>query len=137
MAGRPKRVFTPEELQGIERYARINCNTETIADGMNIPITTLKRHFGRKLTHWRASGKLNMRVNLHKQAENSAQTAIFIAKNELGMVDKQEITDGTQKQAIVVTPEQQRFYAEVAKEVMARQRQESKAEPQTIKFKGT
>lgn len=137
MAGRPKRVFTDEEVQGIERYARIGSYNRTISTGLNIPLHTLERHYGAKIRHWRAAGKLDMRDNLHKQAEKSAQTAIFIAKNELGMVDKQEITDGTQKQAIVVTPEQQRFYAEVAKEVMARQRQESKAEPQTIKFKGT
>ncbi|KKL71664.1 hypothetical protein LCGC14_2092730, partial [marine sediment metagenome] len=91
MAGRPKRVFTPEEVQGIEQYARIGSYNRTISTGMSIPLNTLERHFGAKIRHWRAAGKLDMRVNLHKQAENSAQTAIFIAKNELGMVDKQEI----------------------------------------------
>ena len=105
MAGRPKRKFTDEQIQEIERYARINCNTETIADGMNIPVTTLKRHFGRKLTHWRAAGKLDMRNNLHNQAPTSPQIAIFIAKNELGMVDKQENTVRTEH-VQQFTPEQ-------------------------------
>ena len=88
---RPKRVFSEEELQNIERYARINCNTETIADGLKIPVTTLKRRFGRQLTEWRAAGKLDARANLYKHGEINAQTAIFIAKNELGMTDKQVI----------------------------------------------
>ena len=92
MAGRPKRVFSEKEIEKIEQYARINCNTETIADGLNIPVTTLKRHYGRKLTHWRALGKLDMRKDLHDQRSTSPQTAIFIAKNELGMVDKQVVT---------------------------------------------
>ena len=89
--GRPKRVFTPEEVQGIEKYARIGSYNRTISTGLNIPLHSLERHFGTKIRHWRAAGKLDMRENLHKQATNSPQTAIFIAKNELGMVDKQEI----------------------------------------------
>ena len=110
---RPKRVFSEEEMQEIEQYARINCNTETIADGMNIPVTTLKRRFGRQLTHWRASGKLELRDNLYKQAVSSPQTAIFIAKNELGMTDKQVIE--TKSIGPQVTEAERPAYAEAAK----------------------
>ena len=115
---RPKREFTDEQIQEIERYARINCNTETIADGLGIPVTTLKRRFGRKLTHWRALGKLKMRDNLHKQAPNSPQTAIFIAKNELGMTDKQETTQKTDQADYNLTPEQEAIYKEAAAKIL-------------------
>ncbi len=88
---RPCRIFTDEELQAVERYARIGSYDKTISVGLGIPETTLKRSLGAKIRHWRAAGKLDMRDNLHKQGENSPQTAIFIAKNELGMTDKQII----------------------------------------------
>lgn len=97
---RPKRVFTPEEVQGIEKYARIGSYNRTISTGLNIPLHSLERHFGTKIRHWRAAGKLDMRENLHKQAANSPQTAIFIAKNELGMVDKQVIVDESKQREL-------------------------------------
>ena len=93
--GRPKRVFSTKELQLIEQYARNNSLTGTIATALDISVNTLKRAFGRKLKMWRALGKVEMRDNLYKQAARSPQTAIFIAKNELGMVDKQEILQTT------------------------------------------
>lgn len=89
---RPKRVFTEQEKAEIERYARNNSLTQTIAVALDIPVNTLKRRFGRKLRIWRAVGKVELRDNLYKQAKNSPQTAIFIAKNELGMTDKQVLT---------------------------------------------
>lgn len=101
MAGRPKRQFSDEEVQGIERYARIGSYDRTIAVGMNIPQNTLQRHFGVKIRQWRAAGKLEMRDKLHKQADNSPQTAIFIAKNELGMTDKQVIETKTGDDAVI------------------------------------
>lgn len=91
MAGRPKSSFSDEEVAGIEQYAREGNYAETIARGMDIAVNTLKRHFGRKMRKWRAAGKLNLRHNLYEQASISPQTAIFIAKNELGMTDKQVI----------------------------------------------
>jgi hypothetical protein len=106
MAGRPKRVFTPEEIQGIERYARIGSYNRTISTGLNIPLHTLERHYGAKIRHWRAAGKLEMRESLHKQRDTSPQTAIFIAKNELGMVDKQEIKTTDDKPVKTLTDEQ-------------------------------
>lgn len=91
MAGRPKRVFTEDERANIERYARDNCNTETIADATMIPVNTLKRHFGRKLTHWRACGKVELKHNQRELAKTNSQMAVHLGKNELGQVDKQTI----------------------------------------------
>ena len=89
--GRPKRVFTDVEEQQIEQYARINCHDRTISTALRIPINTLIRRYGTKIKVWRALGKLELREDLYKQVKTSPQTAIFVAKNELGMVDKQEI----------------------------------------------
>ena len=121
MAGRPKRVFTPEEIAGIERYARIGSYNRTISTGLNIPLNSLERHFGAKIRHWRAAGKLDMRESLHKQRDTSPQTAIFIAKNELGMTDKLQ-TDQVQEKTIPQTPEQLREVKEVCDELSRRRR---------------
>ncbi len=91
--GRPKRTFSDEETAKIEQYARINCYDRTISTALGIPIMTLKRRFGTKIKRWRALGKLELRDDLYKQVKTSPQTAIFVAKNELGMVDKQVIVD--------------------------------------------
>ena len=98
--GRPKRVFTDIEEQRIEQYARINCHDRTISTALKIPINTLIRRFGTKIKVWRALGKLELREDLYKQVKTSPQTAIFVAKNELGMVDKQVIVDETKQREL-------------------------------------
>ena len=98
--GRPKRVFTDVEEQQIEQYARINCHDRTISTALRIPINTLIRRFGTKIKVWRALGKLELREDLYKQVKTSPQTAIFVAKNELGMVDKQVIVDETKQREL-------------------------------------
>ena len=98
--GRPKRVFTDVEEQQIEQYARINCHDRTISTALKIPINTLIRRYGTKIKVWRALGKLELREDLYKQVKTSPQTAIFVAKNELGMVDKQVIVDETKQREL-------------------------------------
>ena len=98
--GRPKRVFTDIEEQQIEQYARINCHDRTISTALKIPINTLIRRFGTKIKVWRALGKLELREDLYKQVKTSPQTAIFVAKNELGMVDKQVIVDESKQREL-------------------------------------
>ena len=98
--GRPKRVFTDVEEQQIEQYARINCHDRTISTALKIPINTLIRRFGTKIKVWRALGKLELREDLYKQVKTSPQTAIFVAKNELGMVDKQVIVDESKQREL-------------------------------------
>ena len=98
--GRPKRIFTDSEVALIEQYARINCQNTTIAVALGIPMNTLKRRFGKKMMCWRALGKLSLRDDLYKQVKTSPQTAIFIAKNELGMVDKQIIASEPQQREL-------------------------------------
>ena len=110
---RPKRTFTDEEVKLIEQYARNNCLTNTIAVALEIPLMTLKRRFGKKLKVWRAQGKIELRGNLYKQGITSPQTAIFLAKNELGMTDKQEII--TETKAPEMSEAERRASVEAAK----------------------
>ena len=95
-AGRPKRVFSDEEVALIKDYAHNNCLTNTIAVALNIPLMTLKRHFGKKLTTWRAQGKIELRQNQRNLSKISATMAQFLGKNELDQTDKQIIVDETQ-----------------------------------------
>ncbi len=88
---RPKREFTDEEVQEIERLARINCKTQTIADALGIPYNTLKRSFGRRMTNWRALGRCKLRANQDKLSEVSADMAKFLGINVLGQQIKQVI----------------------------------------------
>ena len=113
MAGRPKRVFSDEEIQLIEQYALDGCYSETIAAGLEIPVTTLKRHFGRKMTHLRAKGKLILKHNQTQMAKSSPQMAIFLGKNELGQADKQIVS--TETVAPVVSEDERKAYEEAGK----------------------
>ena len=73
-----------------------NCNTETIANALNIPVNTLKRHFGRLLKTKRAEHRALLRAWQTELARNNSQMAIFLGKNELDQTDKQEINQQVQ-----------------------------------------
>lgn len=90
---RPKRVFSDEEQQKIEQYARDNCYDRTISTALGIPIMTLKRRFGTKIRVWRAQGKVELRESQRKLSKISSDMAKFLGKNVLGQVDKQVIVD--------------------------------------------
>lgn len=91
MAGRPKRVFSDEEVGEIERLALLNCNTNTIAVALDIPFKTLERHFAKKLRACRALWKVGLRESQDKLKETSADMCKFLGKNELGQEDKQTV----------------------------------------------
>lgn len=83
--------FNDEQMQEIERLALINCNSNTIAEATGIPVTTLKRRFGRKLRHWWAIYRTNLRESQDKLKETSSDMSKFLGKNVLEQKDKQEI----------------------------------------------
>lgn len=91
MAGRPKRVFSDEQVKEIERLALMNCNTNTIAVALDIPFKTLKRHFAKKLRVCRALWKVNLRENQERLSKTSADMCKFLGKNYMEQVEKQEI----------------------------------------------
>ena len=105
MAGRPKRVFSKAEITKIQRYARNNSKSETIASALDIPVNSLKRHFGRKMTIWRAEGKVNLKHIQQRMAKTSTQMAIWLGKQDLEQVDKQVITNKTE---IIAVPESEK-----------------------------
>ena len=91
MAGRPKRTFSDEQVQEIERLALMNCQNNTIAVALNIPLMTLKRYFGKKIIHWRAKYKTNLRENQSNLSKTSSEMAKFLGKNVFNQTDKQVI----------------------------------------------
>ena len=120
-AGRPKRVFSDEQVHEIERMARLNCNTNTIAVVLDIPFKTLERHFAKKLRTCRAEHKRNLRESQEKLSKTSADMAKFLGKNVIGQVEKQVVA--TEQPATEQTPLEKRAgmaAAEAFKRVMAR-----------------
>lgn len=88
---RPKRQFSDEIIQEIETMALNNCHFDTIAIALEIPLTSLKRRFGRFIRQKRAEGRVKLRANQVKLSVNHPAMAIFLGKNELNQVDKQII----------------------------------------------
>ena len=88
---RPKRVFTDEEQAIIANYALDGGKNNTIASALSIPVNTLTNRFSGLLKEYRAYRKLKLARNQTRQSVTSPQMAIFLGKNELGQVDKQEI----------------------------------------------
>lgn len=89
MAGRPRRTFSEEQVQEIERLALMNCQNNTIAVAMQIPLMTLKRSFGKKIIHWRAKYKTKLRENQANLSKTSADMCKFLGQNVLGQTNKQ------------------------------------------------
>lgn len=95
---RPKRVFTDEEEAIIANYALDGGKNNTIASALSIPVNTLTNRFSGLLKEYRAFRKLKLARNQTRQSVTSPQMAIFLGKNELGQVDKQEIrTEAVEK----------------------------------------
>jgi len=88
--------FTNEQMQEIERLALINCNSNTIAEAVGVAVNTLKRHCGRKLKHWWAMYRVNLRETQDTLKATSPDLSKFLGKNVLGQVDKQVISTKTE-----------------------------------------
>ncbi len=114
--------FTDEQIQEIERLALINCNSNTIAEATGIAVTTLKRRFGRKLRHWWALYRTNIRESQDKQRDSSPQMAIWLGKQDLGQVDKQvvETSKTSSKSLTAKEMEASKAAARAYNEAMAR-----------------
>lgn len=94
--GRPRKTFDEKDWQLIEGMCKILCTAEEIADILKVSVDTLSRRvkeqykitFADYLKKYAAYGKSSLRRNLFKQSEKSPATAIFLAKNYLGMRDE-------------------------------------------------
>lgn len=92
---RPKRIFTEYEEAMIANYALDGGKNNTIAMAMDMPVNTLTNRFTGLLKKYRSIRKLKLAREQTRQASTSPQMAIFLGKNELGQVDKQEIRTET------------------------------------------
>jgi len=94
--GRPKK---PIDWKEAEKLCALQCSELEIADWFHVSVDTLSRrlkeeksaNFAEFFTLHRVQGKIALRRNLFKLSERYPQAAIFLAKNWLGMADKQEI----------------------------------------------
>jgi len=83
-----------------ETYCAMQCTLREIAGYFDCSEMTIERkvkeHYGccfvDTFKRKRQKGLMSLRVAMFKMAEKSPQMAIFLAKNWLGMTDKQEIT---------------------------------------------
>jgi len=91
--GKPKRLFTPEEIEEMELMAFAGCQTGTIASNMGIPRPTLesRKDIQLILTKKRAERKLWLRQAQNKQCLTNPAMAIFLGKNELSQSDRKEL----------------------------------------------
>lgn len=92
--GRPKRVFTDEQIASIEQMALDNCHFDTIAMALDIPKETLKRRFGSYIRQKRAYGRTELRRSQRNLAKTNPAMAIFLGKNELDQRDSKDIAIG-------------------------------------------
>lgn len=93
--GRPKK---PIDLKEAEKLCALQCGEQEVADWFHVSISTLDRRihtergygFDEFFTKHRVQGKMSLRRNLFRLSETDARVAIFLAKNWLGMVDRQD-----------------------------------------------
>lgn len=103
---RPKRVFNDEIVQQMQQYALEGCQNNTIATILDIPMTTLKRRFGKLLTKKRCERKQKLREYQLDLAKTNPAMAIFLGKNELGQTDKQTISNEPTEKPIDLSTEE-------------------------------
>jgi len=87
------------DWKDFEKLCFLQCTILEMCEWLHISQQTLERRckehygetFGQVFAKKRIGGLISLRRNLFKQSEKSAAVAIFLAKNFLGMSDKQEI----------------------------------------------
>ena len=87
------------DFKELERLCYMQCTEQEIADWFHCGISTIvlrvREQFGISFQEYfekhRVGGLISLRRNLFKLSEKNAAVAIFMAKNWLGMSDKQEI----------------------------------------------
>jgi len=106
MAGRgKKREFTKAQIAKIKRLALLNCNTNTIAEAIDVPVDTLKSRpdIQRILLKNRAQHRIAVHEAQNGKALEAKDTTmlIWLGKNDLGQTDRQEtshkVSEGTAK----------------------------------------
>ena len=87
------------DWEKFESLCRMQCTLREIADAFNCSEATIERRVTEKygcrfvdiFKRKRQGGLISLRQNMFKMAAKHPNMAIFLAKNWLGMTDKQEI----------------------------------------------
>ena len=95
-----KQVITPTDdiLATVKKLGALYATYEDIAAWFNVSrqtvYTAFKKHpqLGEALEEGKGKGRISLRQSLFKMSKAKPPVAIFLAKNILGMTDKQEIS---------------------------------------------
>ena len=88
--GPPEVKLSQNKLQRLDQLARDNCKDYTIANILDIDVTTLKKHYSKRLVKKRAEGQGELRRTQRRLSKKNPAMAIFLGKNELEQRDKRE-----------------------------------------------
>lgn len=120
--GRPKVII---DWKLFETQCELQCTLREIAAYFNCSEMTIERkvkeHYGRCFVdvfrRKRQGGLLSLRVSLFNLGKKDGRVAVFLAKNWLGMADKQEtVLTGDESRPVVikgVSPETKKLLGEV------------------------
>ena len=105
--GRPTKEIDWNEF---EKLCFFQCSILEMCEWLHVTDKTLQRRvkeqygetFSLVFEKKRIGGIISLRRNLFKQSEKSAAVAIFLAKNFLGMSDKQEIEHSGNKDKPII-----------------------------------
>lgn len=94
--GRPKKEIDWKEF---EQLCFMQCTITEMCEWFHLSHQSIERKcqehygetFGQVFAKKRVGGLISLRRNLFKQSEKQPAVAIFLAKNWLGMADKQEL----------------------------------------------
>jgi len=106
--GRPKKHIDWDEF---EKLCLLQCSLNEICLWFHVGTDALERRckenyglpFAEVFAKKRVGGLISLRRNLFKQSEKNPACAIFLAKNLLGMADKQEVEHGGESIKISIT----------------------------------
>ena len=95
-AGRPKFQYTEKQLQKIDRLAKENHKTYTIAAAMGLNEETMKTYLSERLAQKRAEGKIELKkAQIDKAIKGKDSTMlVWLGKNDLEQSDKANIVHG-------------------------------------------
>ena len=89
--GRPKVVFTDEQIKEFGELAHTGCQDGTIAAITGVDVTTLKARCSGLLHKKRAERKRDLRMAQNREAsKGSVAMLIWLGKNGLGQADRQD-----------------------------------------------
>lgn len=93
-----------------EKLCFLQCSIPEMCQWLHISHQTLEKRckehygetFGQVFAKKRVGGLISLRRNMFKMSERNPAVAIFLAKNLLGMTDRQEISGGDSSKPIVI-----------------------------------